>query len=154
MTDIYTSIKADHDKTRGLMDEIAGTSAGQADRRAELFDRFKRNLWAHNKVEEAVFYAELLSTRETRDDTMEAMSEHHSANALIEDLDLMEKGDAAWLPKFTHLKELLEHHMQEEEKDLFAEARDVLDRDRAEKLGDAFEDRKEAVGSALKRVSH
>jgi len=150
MTDIYTAIKQDHDKARGLMAQILDTSNRAEKTRTDLFEDFKLDLWAHHKVEEAVFYAKLRDAKQTKADAHEALSEHHSANSLIEELDSMPKDNDAWIGKFSALKDMVEHHMQEEEQEVFPEAKDVIKGDDAEKLGDKFQSRKNVVVPALK----
>ena len=149
MTDIYQAIKDDHDKARELMGRIMDTSNRAEKTRHDLFEEFKLDLWAHHKIEEAVFYSKLRKAKQTKADAHEALSEHHSANALIEELDSMPKDNDAWIGKFSALKDMVEHHMDEEEDEVFPEAKDVIRGKEAEELGDRFESRKNVVVPAL-----
>ncbi|GGE30585.1 hemerythrin [Marinicauda pacifica] len=149
MADIYEAITKDHDKARDLMKQIMDTTNRAAKKREELFETFKLDMWSHNKIEEALFYEPLRGAKETRGDAMEAVNEHHVAGGLLEELDVMPKDSEAWIGKFTVLKELLEHHMEEEENEIFSDARKVIAKDRAEELGDKFQSRKRVVVPAL-----
>lgn len=150
MTDIYKALKADHDKARDLMTRIAETSDGAVKTREKLFDAFKLDMWSHNKIEEALFYQPLRQAKATAEDAHEALSEHHVAAGLIEELDSMPKDSPAWIGKFAALKDMIEHHMEEEETEIFTDARKVIDADRAEAMGKAFQARKETVLPALR----
>ncbi|MGJ3230572.1 MAG: hemerythrin domain-containing protein [Oceanicaulis sp.] len=150
MTDIYKEIKADHDHARDLMGRIMDTSNQASKQRAELFEEFKLDMWSHNKIEEALLYQPLREAKETRGEAMEALNEHHVAGGLIEELDAMPKDSDAWIGKFSALKDMIEHHMQEEENEVFPDAKNVIKEDRAEELGDKFQSRKNVVVPALK----
>lgn len=149
---IYDRLKQEHDEARSLLEELAGTTSRAVRKRERLFERFKLDLWAHHKVEEAVFYSLLAERRKTRDEAFEAINEHHIANGLLEELDSMPKDSEAWLAKLGVLKELVEHHMEEEEGEVFEEARAVLDERQAEEIGRAMADRKDAVLKALQPI--
>jgi len=146
---IYDRIKQDHDEARQLMSEIKDTTERAAKTRKKLFDTFKVEMWVHHKVEEAVFYSTLAKRRETRDEAFEAINEHHVANGLLEELDSMPVDSAAWASKFGVLCELVEHHMEEEEEEIFAEARESLSDEDAETMGESFDSRKKVVLAAM-----
>lgn len=151
MTDIFTRIKEDHDTARDLMTQIQNTGNGAAKTRAELFEKFKLEMWTHNKIEEATFYSKLESKGETAE-ALEAKNEHHVAGAMIEELDMMPKDSEAWEQKFKALCEVLEHHMDEEEGEFFDLGRKEFTKEEAERLGERFDARKKVVVPALERV--
>ena len=146
---IYDRIKQDHDEARGMMAEIRDTTERAAKTRRKLFDTFKREMWAHHKIEEAVFYNTLMKQRDTRDEAFEAVNEHHVANGLLEELDSVPVDSAQWASKFGVLCELMEHHMDEEEGETFAEARKALSDESAQAMGKSFESRKKAMLAAM-----
>ncbi|MEQ9607940.1 MAG: hemerythrin domain-containing protein [Kiloniellaceae bacterium] len=146
---IYDRIKQDHDEARGMMAEIKDTTERAAKTRRKLFDAFKREMWAHHKIEEAVFYNTLMKHRATRDEAFEAVNEHHVANGLLEELDSVPVDSAQWASKFGVLCELMEHHMEEEEEETFVEARETLSDEAAQSMGKSFDSRKKAVLAAM-----
>lgn len=146
---IYDRIKQDHDEARRVMSEIKETTDRAEKTRKRLFDHFKRDLWTHHKLEEAVFYETLAKQRATRDEAFEAVNEHHIANGLLEELDSIPVGSPEWASKFGVLCELVEHHMEEEEEETFAEAREVIGKDDAETMGEKFDSRKKVVLAAM-----
>ena len=151
MTDIYDRIKQDHDKARDLIKQIEDTTNRAAKKRQELFDAFKLDLWSHNKVEEATFYATLEKKGDT-EESLEAKNEHHMVNSMLEELDTMPKDNEEWGMKFHALAELLEHHMDEEEDEFFELAHKELSDEEAEELGKRFDSRKKVVVPAIEPV--
>jgi hemerythrin-like domain-containing protein len=150
--DIYARLRQEHDEARDLLAKLKETTPDDAERRDELFEALKRDLWAHHKLEEAVFYSVLADHRKTRGEAFEAINEHHMANGLLEELDSMPTDSLEWGQKLGVLKELVEHHMEEEEDDIFDEAREVLSDAQAEEIGQAMADRKRAVVAALQPI--
>jgi len=149
VSDIFKEIEAEHDEAREMMEKLADTTERAVKTRRQVFDAFKIEMWAHHKVEEAAFYALLRKRRATRSEAFEAINEHHVANGLIEELDSFPVDSVEWGTKFGVLKELVEHHMDEEEEETFAEAREVLSAEEAEELGKSFRSRKKVVKAAL-----
>lgn len=144
--DIFDRIKHDHDTLRALLERIEDPD--KESRRA-AFDEFHRELWAHGKVEEAVFYAALARHKGAKAETMEGLNEHHMINGLAEELNAMPADSGAWTAKLQVLGELLRHHLDEEEEELFEEARDALEDDRAAELGRLYDERKKHALAAL-----
>jgi hemerythrin superfamily protein len=151
--DIYEVLKEDHEKTRRLLDALEETEDDEGAKRARRFAEFKIDLLAHHQVEESVLYYMLKRIEETRDDALEAISEHHVVDMLLEELDDMPKEGDEWRAKFGVLKELVEHHMREEEEEFFAAAKKVLDADQAEEMGAAFQEKKTASVEAQSPVN-
>jgi len=147
--DIYDRIKQDHDEARQVMAQIKDTSERAIKTRQKLFDSFKRDLWAHHKLEEAVFYTTLAARRKTRAEAFEAVNEHHVANGLLEELDSVPVDSPEWAAKFGVLCELVEHHMEEEEGETFEEAREVLSEAAAATMGEKFDSRKKVMLAAM-----
>lgn len=143
--DIFARIKADHDTIRSLLDRTEeANGSGRA-----VFEDLQRELWAHSKVEEGVFYASLKKAKEARSETIEGLNEHHLINGLLDELNAMKTSDSGWKEKLQVLGELVRHHLDEEEEELFEEARDVLDDGRAAELGSLYADRKDHMMAGL-----
>jgi hemerythrin superfamily protein len=150
--DIYGVIKQDHDLMRSMLDGLCKAGNGEAEKREAQFTPLKNELMMHQQVEEAVLYASLKDVEETRPDALEAIAEHHLVNGLLEELGLMPKDSDEWFAKFGVLKELVEHHMREEEEDFFAVARKVLDDKQAIELGAQMRSKKDAGIRAIEAV--
>ncbi|MGP1395701.1 MAG: hemerythrin domain-containing protein [Inquilinaceae bacterium] len=149
MKDIYQRIKQDHDHCRDLFARLKDTTDRAEKSRLSLFEELKIELWAHHKIEEAVFYSKLETIKATRGEAFEAVNEHHVANGLLEELDSMPVDNPQWLTKLGVLQELVTHHMEEEEGEIFEEAREVLDDAIAKRMGEAMDERKTAMLSAM-----
>lgn len=151
---IYERIEQDHGMFREMLGQMEGLRNGEKAKRRTLFLELQRELWAHDKVEEAVLYAALAKTRQAKAEAAEGLNEHHLINNLLDELNGMPDDGTAWEAKFQVLTELLQHHLEEEEGTLFDEAREALSDSRAEELGTLFDERKEHALEALKPITH
>jgi hemerythrin superfamily protein len=151
--DIYQVIEQDHERLRAMVKELCATENGDVKRRDALFAPFKAELTAHHQVEEAVLYNHLKDVEETRQESLEAINEHHVVDMLLEELGIMPKDSDEWFAKFGVLKELLDHHLDEEEDEFFAAARKVIGPDRAREMGDQMRVKKEAGLKALQPIA-
>ena len=151
--DIYARIKQDHDHAREVMEKIKDTTARAEKTRLKLFGEFKLDMWAHHKVEEAVFYSFLRDDTSMSKDSYEALNEHHVANGLLEELDTFPGDSEEWGVKFGALSELIEHHIDEEEKDFFPKAKKLLSKEQANLMGSRFDARKKVVLAAIMPMS-
>jgi len=132
---VFTLLKADHKKVAGIMDKLDSTTERGVKTREDLFTQLKTELDVHARIEETIFYPELEKADETRDITLEAFEEHRLVKQLLAELENMDKGDEEWTAKFTVLKESVEHHVEEEEGEMFPKARKVLGEEQAEIIG-------------------
>jgi hemerythrin-like domain-containing protein len=135
----FTLLKADHKKVAGILEKLDSTTERGVKTREELFAQLKTELDVHARIEETIFYPALEEAKETRDITLEAFEEHRLVKQLLGELDTMGKGEEQWTAKFTVLKENVEHHVEEEEGEMFPKARKVLGDEQAEVLGTRME---------------
>ncbi len=134
-----TLLKNDHKTVAGILEKIDGTTERAAKTREELFTQLKNELDIHAKIEEEIFYPVLEEKDETRDITLEAFEEHRLVKQLLGELESEAKDDEQWTAKFTVLKENVEHHVEEEEGDMFKKVRKVLSEAELETLGTRME---------------
>ncbi len=85
------------------------------------------------------FNPALKKETETRDITLEGFEEHKVVKTLLGELETLGKDQEEWTAKFTVLKENIEHHVEEEEGEMFTKARKVLSEAEAEDLGTRLE---------------
>jgi hypothetical protein len=147
MPNIYETIKKDHENHRRVLAKLDETQGDSAERR-ELFNTLKLEVEAHANAEEQTFYASLIAEPDGQEKARHSISEHKEAADLIEELEEMEFSSTGWLTKFRSLKEALEHHMDEEEEEVFARAKKVIPAAEARKLAGEFETRKAAEKKA------
>jgi hemerythrin-like domain-containing protein len=135
-------LKADHEKVSEIFEKLEDTTESDEKTRTELFTKLKQELDLHAHIEETIFYPVLKKAEETRDITMEGIQEHHVVKVLLGELNSMKAGSEVWTAKLKVLKENVEHHVEEEEDDMFKSARQVLSKERLEELGAQMEQEK------------
>ena len=140
--DAFALLKADHEKVAGILDTIEGTTERAIKGREELFGKLKEELDLHARIEEEIFYPALEEEDETREITLEAYEEHRLVKQLLSELEAEPKDTEEWTAKFTVLKENIEHHVEEEEGEMFSKARKVLSKSDAEVLGERLQEAK------------
>lgn len=140
--DAFTLLKADHKKVAGLMDKIEDTTERATKTREELFTELKSELDIHAQIEETILYPVLEKAKETHDISLEAYEEHKVVKQLLSELESEPKNAEEWTAKFTVLKENVEHHVEEEEGEMFKKARRVLSEEEIEELGTRLEEAK------------
>jgi hemerythrin-like domain-containing protein len=147
--DAISLLKTDHDKVKGLLNELESTTERGVKTRAELFATIKGELTLHEIVEEEIFYPELKAHPKARDIVLEAYEEHHVVDTLMGELESLDVSDERWGAKAVVMKENIEHHIEEEEGEMFPKARQVFDATELDDLGRRMEARKESAGREL-----
>ena len=140
---IYTYLKKDHDKIKDLMDKIKVLGPDESAERSDLFNQLKATIIIHSKAEEKAFYDPLKSHSKTEDEVEHGEEEHQEAEQLLSELTNSELTGAAWYQKFLSLKEALEHHIEEEENEIFFDAKKVLDGEQADFMETAMRNEKQ-----------
>jgi iron-sulfur cluster repair protein YtfE (RIC family) len=84
------------------------------------------DLSMHMESEEKVLYPRLSEFEELKNNIVEATEEHKHAKTLLKDLEKMEMSDEEFMPKLKVLKEMIEHHIGEEEKVIFPKAQKII----------------------------
>ena len=145
----FTLLKDDHEKVAGILEKIDGTTERATKGREELFAQLKNELDVHTRIEEEILYPALEEFEETRAISLEAYEEHALVKQLLEELAAAPKDDEQWTAKFTVLKENIEHHVEEEEGEMFKNARKVLNGGQIDALGERLEEAKKVEKSAM-----
>jgi len=142
---ILDLLKADHEKVKALLNEILETE--EAKQRSELFSEFKTEMTAHARSEEKVFYRAMEKTEEGNDEALEGFVEHEVVDRLIADLARSRAKDTEkWTARFKVMKELIEHHAEEEESEFFKTAKRVFDQEQLQRMAQEFEREKAKHG--------
>ena len=147
--DAITMLKADHDKVKGLLSDLETTTERGVKTREELFATIKGELAIHEVIEEEIFYPALKSHPKAKDIVLEAYEEHHVVDLLMGELESLDVSDPTWGAKAIVMKENIEHHIEEEEGEMFQQARQVFDRQELQDLGDRMAQRKVSAGREL-----
>jgi hypothetical protein len=141
--DAISLLKEDHDKVKKMLAEGEETTERAEKTRTELFARLKQEMEIHERIEEEVFYPALKSHPKTKELALEAYEEHHVVDIIFSELEQTDVTDPQWTAKFKVAKENIEHHISEEEDELFKQARQVFDRNELEQLGARMQELKE-----------
>jgi hemerythrin-like domain-containing protein len=147
--DAIAMLKTDHDKVKRLLTELETTTERGVKTRAELFSTIKGELTVHEIIEEEIFYPALKSHPKAKDIVLEAYEEHHVVDLLMSELEELDVSDETWGAKAIVMKENIEHHIEEEEGDMFKQARQVFDRKELEDLGVRMAERKTSAQREL-----
>jgi len=139
----FTLLKADHKKVAGIFEKLEPTTDRAVKTREDLFAQLKKELDVHARIEETILYPALKDPDETHDITLEAYEEHAVVKQLLAELDEMSKDEEEWGAKLKVLQENVEHHVEEEEGEMFPKARKVLSEEEVEALGERLEKAKE-----------
>jgi hypothetical protein len=138
--DAFNLLKADHRKVAGLFDELESAD-GKA--KLQVFEQIKTELELHTHIEEKIFYPALEKPRETHDLTLEAYEEHDVVKKLLRQLSRAKTANEEWEAQAKVLRENVEHHVEEEENELFEKADAALGEERIEALGEEMAAEKE-----------
>ena len=145
----FELLKQDHEKVAGIFEKLEPTTERGVKTREELFTQLKQELDVHTRIEETILYPVLKEAQETEDITLEAYEEHNVVKQLLSELDEMPKDDETWGAKLKVLQENVEHHVEEEEGEMFKKARKVLSEEQIEELGTRMEAAKQEQKKAL-----
>jgi hemerythrin-like domain-containing protein len=140
--DAIAMLKADHDKVKDLLNQLESTTERGVKTREELFATIKGELTVHETIEEEIFYPALKEHPKAKELVLEAYEEHHVVDNVMAELEGLDVADETWGAKATVMKENVEHHMEEEESEMFKQARQVFEREELEQLGERMATRK------------
>jgi len=139
-------LKDDHKRVRGLLAELRATSGRAAKKRAGLLASIERELKIHTTLEEEIFYPAFKAAGEGQADALlyfAAVEEHRAVDDLVlPDLKGTVPGGERFAGRAKVLKELIEHHADEEERVMFPRARALLGAAELRDLGLRMAERK------------
>ena len=143
--DVRALLEKDHDEVKDLLDQIF--AADQSRRRMSLLMQLKTALTAHSRAEEAVVYDRMLKAKspESHELADEGYVEHRIVDHLLAELASSDSGSTRWLATAKVLKELVHHHIEEEQTDIFAELGEHFDADQLTAMGTGFLRAKAAI---------
>jgi|GEM_PF-407901 Hemerythrin HHE cation binding domain. len=142
---IYEALKQDHQKVKALLERLVSLSENQKDEKSALLDQIRDELIPHSRAEEAVFYNSMRLLDETKSLAMHGYKEHLEAEALLRTLQAEDLVGSEWKNTAYKLKDALEHHVEEEEGEMFAAAQALFTDEEAEIICDAFQRMKPEV---------
>jgi len=138
--DAFNLLKTDHRKVAELFDQLESAN-GKA--KLQVFAQIKTELELHTHIEETIFYPALEDPRQTHELVLEAYEEHDVVKKLLAQLSKAKSADEEWDAQAKVLRENVEHHVEEEENELFKKTRAALSQEEIETLGEQMENEKQ-----------
>ena len=149
MNDFFQMLKKDQKEVKGILGQLEETE-NKSKKRDELFQKLKEELVPHMKAEEITFYQPLLANKEAREVALEGAEEHHVSDLVFKELETMPKNQDQWAAKLSVFKELVEHHIKEEESAIFKTAEKVLSQNKFQSILKQFVEEKQKFKENLK----
>lgn len=141
---IYDILKREHEEVGELLHQLKEARGNAAQKK--LFAEIQRKLVPHSRGEESTVYARLFDERSASEKIRVSLEEHRQVDVLLEELADMSPRDEAWKAKVHVLADMVGHHVDEEEGQLFPMARAVLsDREAAQIAAEYEQARDEAM---------
>ena len=143
---ILNDLKEDHEEVSGLIEQIIKTEDNKE--RGEIFKEMMSKLLAHSHAEQSVLYKKMEKSEDekSRSFAFEGDNEHQLVEQQLQQMArARNKASEQWTAQATVLKELVRHHVQEEERTGFSCARSEFDAEALNKMGDQFRKQKEKL---------
>jgi len=139
---------ADHNRFRGTFARFREAHENEnAAEMSSLFNLLAQDLVIHTTIEEEIFYPATHELSEEIGETIdEGLQEHHVGDVLVEEMKELTPGDDEWVAKGMVLVESVEHHIDEEEDELFPSIRSATDASFREDLGQKMDARRAQMG--------
>jgi hemerythrin superfamily protein len=138
--DAITLLKNDHEAVSKLFKEFDNLGDQATKSKQDLVEKISQELTTHAYIEEAIFYPFAREqVPDVEDDVKEGLEEHHVLKVTIAELAAMSADDELYDAKVTVLKEVVEHHVEEEESDWFPTVREAVGRNDLSDVGEQME---------------
>jgi hemerythrin superfamily protein len=126
-------LKEDHQRVQELFDQVKDTENEKSHK--QTFKRIKAELETHTHIEEKVLYPALKKREEFKNLVLEAIEEHLQVKTLLRDISRLADGNERFDAKLKVLIDNVEHHVDEEEGELFPKVEDQLSDQELEEIG-------------------
>ena len=130
----------DHQKVRQLFEQVQ--QIRDNDEKKELFDQIDTELAVHAEIEETIFYPALEEHDELKDMVRESREEHEQVEQLLLEIEDLATEDTDFTSQLAQLEKTVEHHVAEEEEEMFPKVREIFDKAALERLGKELESAK------------
>lgn len=148
--DAITLLKKDHEKVKELLGQLMESSDRAIQTRRDLLEKIASELRVHTKIEEDVFYPAFRDAGKHEEKKMyhEAVEEHRAVEELVlPDLEKTEPGSDQFAGRAKVLKELVEHHVGEEEEDIFPRAQQLFSAEQLASMGEKMAELKQRAAT-------
>lgn len=145
-------LKTDHEKVKGILNQLSESTNRALKKRAELLEKLELEITIHTQLEEQILYPAFKEAGGKEQDEMyyEAKEEHRTVDSLVlPDLKSTDPSTPEFAGRVKVVKELLEHHIEEEETEMFPQAKKLLGNAKLEELGKEMEVMKASLKKSL-----
>ncbi|KAA0987263.1 hemerythrin domain-containing protein [Pseudomonas sp. ANT_J12] len=135
-------LKADHERVKGILSQLSDSTDRAIKKRVELIGKLEMEITIHTRLEEEVLYPAYKKAGGKEQDVMyyEAKEEHRTVDSLVlPDLKVTDPSTPEFAGRVKVVKELLEHHIEEEETEMFPQAKKLLGKATLDELGQQME---------------
>ena len=131
-------LKADHEKVKSILTQLSESTDRAVKKRTELLEKLEMEISIHTQLEEEILYPAFKAAggKEQEEMYYEAKEEHRTVDALVlPDLKVTDPTQPEFAGRVKVVKELLEHHIEEEETEMFPQAKKLLGKAKLDELG-------------------
>ncbi len=145
--DIFELIKADHRKVEKIFSELQSTNSSK--KLDQGFKQLYQELNLHAQVEELTFYPSIRNYEGTEELLEEAEEEHTEVKVMLEQMKSIDSSSAEFKEKISQLKEAVQHHVQEEENEVFPKVRQMMNEEELKQLVTEFQEAKNKLQNEI-----
>ena len=139
---IYSTLKKEHKEVKEMFEQILDDKKPSM----KIFNQIMAALQPHMSGEEKYLYPAIKKADESNEENAfivnEGLEEHKWAKMLAAEICIMDENDEMWIPKVKVLSDMIDHHVEEEEGEVFKAAKKVLSKDQQEEILKNFEQEK------------
>ncbi len=135
---IFALLKKDHEKVSQLFSKIEKAGDKAVAKKETLYAKIREELTIHSFGEEKAVYPLLKENEKTQDIGWESVEEHGVVKYLFSKIDAATAGTPDWKALVTVLKEVVEHHVEEEESEMFSKMRKAFSKEELDLMGVNF----------------
>jgi iron-sulfur cluster repair protein YtfE (RIC family) len=149
--DAIALLKTDHAMVKKMFEKEGKLTKKDSEKKARFFNQIKAALEVHAAIEEEIFYPAVKKARSehVKDEVREAYEEHKQIKSLLAQVSSITPADETYDMKIKVLKEDVEHHVKEEEGEMFPDAKKFLGESRLVEVGAQLEARKQELENNL-----
>lgn len=152
-TDVLALLKNDHREVNEMFDKVEDLGERAGVQRAKLGEQICKALELHSTFEQSVLYPQIrerAEDHEEREQILEALEEHGVVDRLVAELKGMDAKDERYEAKLMVLIEAVRHHVKEEERELFPTAKELLEKEELDEMGERFIEEKRRAGMPVR----
>lgn len=145
-------LKADHEKVKAILTQLSESTDRAVKKRTDLLDKLEMEISIHTQLEEQILYPAFKAAggKDEAEMYYEAKEEHRTVDSLVlPDLKATDPTTPEFAGRVKVVKELLEHHIEEEETDMFPKAKKLLGKSKLDQLGDQMLELKASLKKSL-----